>query len=184
MIKDIKLYITGDYTPGIGELNELGEDLRQLMIKHPYLGGYETNFEQKWQNIKNQIFLKQVCHDCGVKEGEIHEPDDVTQKGVHFCECQLIICGCCYEKLGLVNNQKYPDTGGLPPKIYKEGLTNNQAVKWEEILEKKGKIPFIIRPVWCGRCLQPYPNFFKVPDKEWKKITKSNAQRGVVSRLL
>ncbi len=46
LIKDIKIYVTGDYVPSIGELNDLGNDLRQLMIKHPYLGGYETNLDK------------------------------------------------------------------------------------------------------------------------------------------
>ena len=49
MIRDIKLYVTGDYTPDIKELDALGEDLRQLMIDHPYLGGYETDFRKKFE---------------------------------------------------------------------------------------------------------------------------------------
>lgn len=42
MIKEIKLYVTGDYNPTIKELDDLSDDLNKLKIKHPFIGGYDT----------------------------------------------------------------------------------------------------------------------------------------------
>ena len=117
----------------------------------------------------NNAIRKHNCHDCGVKEGELHKPGCDMER-CPFCEGQLLSCGCCYDMLNLRDITKYPDTCGLPIKIYEEGLNDEQEKKWEKILNKKGKIPYIIKPLHCVRCLEPYPEFFKVPDEEWVKI--------------
>ena len=32
------------------------------------------------------------------------------------------------------------------------------------------RYPYIIIPVFCRRCLEPYPRFFHVPDEEWESV--------------
>ena len=113
-------------------------------------------------------FLNHTC-DCGVKEGQLHKLGCDMER-CPFCGNQLITCMCAYEQLGLVNHKKYPKTEGLPPKIYSNGLTDGFQNRWEYILNKKGRIPYIILPNFCRRCLKSYPNMFKVPDKEWNKL--------------
>ncbi len=116
-------------------------------------------------------FLNEECHDCGVEEGQVHKGGCDTEI-CPFCYGQLISCDCDYKKLGLVDKKNYPKTDGLSPKIYKEGLTDEQSDEWDRILKKKGLIPFIIIPNFCRRCLQPYPDMFMVPDEEWKLMPR------------
>lgn len=40
--KEVKLYLTSDYKPSIEELDSLGKDLHKLMLKYPFIGGYNT----------------------------------------------------------------------------------------------------------------------------------------------
>lgn len=78
------------------------------------------------------------CHDCGCKEGEMHK-DGCDMEYCPFCGGQLLSCEC---------PQKFGD-------------------KFGELLEIKGRIPFIMYPVRCIRCGVAWPEFFHVPDHEW-----------------
>lgn len=81
-----------------------------------------------------------VCHDCGVREGEIHRLGcDMEQ--CPFCGGQLISCFC--QNLG--------------------------AKEQFEAVTAKGRIPYILFPNLCARCGKLWPEMFMVPDTLWRK---------------
>jgi len=98
--------------------------------------------------------MKQTCHDCGVYEGQIHE-FGCDMERCPFCGNQLISCNCLYEYFG--------------ESISENGLNKQQEDKWLEILERKGRVPYILFPNICGRCGQLWPDMFMVPNDEWEK---------------
>ena len=110
-----------------------------------------------------------ICHDCGALEGELHEYGCDMER-CPFCGGQLITCDCAYEKLGLVDKEKYPRTNGLSPWIYENGLTDEQREHWISLLKAKGPLPYICWPNICARCGELWPELFMVPDKEWQAV--------------
>ena len=108
-----------------------------------------------------------ICHDCGVMEGEIHHYGCDMER-CPFCDRQLLGCGCIYYKLNLDCS---PGT-----KLYKEGPTPEQEKKWLEILEKKGRIPYLQIPNLCGLCGENWPELFMVSDSEWDKYVVPQLQ--------
>lgn len=111
---------------------------------------------------------KAHCPDCGCEEGQLHEPGCDMER-CPFCSHQLLSCDCMYEQLGLINRNWYTEeTAFLPPKIYFNGVSERQKKKWEAILNKRGRIPYIEYPVICAKCGMLWPRFFKVPDEEWQ----------------
>jgi len=100
------------------------------------------------------------CHDCGAREGEYHQPG-CDMETCPFCCGQLISCDCPYNLLGIDASEG--------TWAYNHGLTDEQAEKWDDMLETKGRIPFVRIPVVCALCGQFYPDFFSVPDNEWDK---------------
>lgn len=71
---------------------------------------------------------------------------------------------------------------GLPENIYEHGLTDEQYKKWLCILEKKGRIPFILYPLICARCGKLWPEFFKVSDKEWEKHIQRDKRNSILCK--
>ena len=112
------------------------------------------------------------CHDCGCEEGEIHGFGCDVER-CPFCGSQLIGCRCCYEKLG-VDPNKEP--------VYSQGLSNNDEKKWIAMLQKKGRIPFIMYPNLCVRCGELWPPMFSVPDKEWEKYIAPTKRREMLCK--
>lgn len=103
------------------------------------------------------------CHDCGVKEGQIHE-FGCDMERCPFCGGQLITCDCVYEKLNLdVSEGSW---------TYKHGLTNEQEEKWIDILGTKGRVPYIVYPNICCRCGELWPEMFEVSNEEWEKYVE------------
>jgi hypothetical protein len=122
------------------------------------------------------------CFDCGVPEGETHW-NGCDKEICPFCLGQLISCGCCNEKLGLIDTQKYDEsTDYLPPEIYKNGFTEEQASRWSAILEEKGRIPFILYPHFCAKCGKLWPDFFRVPDEEWERYIQPDMRDAIICK--
>jgi hypothetical protein len=111
------------------------------------------------------------CHDCGVLEGEYHEPG-CDMEPCPFCLQQLISCDCVYNLLKI---DASPGTWA-----YSNGLTDEQAEEWEKMLEKKGKVRFVVLPNLCARCGQTWPDFFTVSD--WHEIMPPDVQPNILCR--
>lgn len=105
------------------------------------------------------------CHDCNVLEGEIHGYGCDMER-CPFCGRQLITCACCFEHLGIDIS---PDSWA-----WHNGLTIDQKFQWIDILEMKGRIPYIIYPNICARCGELWPKMFHVPDEEWNFYVTPN----------
>lgn len=123
---------------------------------------------QPTEETKGFLIENNICHDCNAKEGELHKLG-CDMEVCPFCGGELIGCDCIYEILGFTidDTKKFH---GLPEKIYYKGVSNDMFNTWCIALNKKGRIPYIIIPTFCVRCLKPYPDMFKVSDKNWKKI--------------
>ena len=120
------------------------------------------------RDLFNRICKERQCHDCGAKEGELHVPG-CDMETCPFCFGQLISCGCIYEMFYEGFSRDKP-LSGLPKEVYENGVPEDVREKWEAELEKKGRIPYVIRPFICVRCGIHYPDLFMVPDDEWEAI--------------
>jgi len=127
-----------------------------------------------------KIREKRVCHDCGVEEGELHYYGCDSER-CPFCGGQLISCSCRYIKLGFPYDWNAPNCG-LPLNIFKNGLTPGLKERWENILNKKGRVPFIYYPIVCAKCGVVNPDLFKVPTKEWNHYIEKGERKKVICR--
>jgi len=91
------------------------------------------------------------CFDCGVLEGEIHW-NGCDKEICPFCLGQLISCGCCNEKLGLIDTQKYDESTD------------------------------ILYPHFCAKCGKLWPDFFRVPDEEWKHYIQPDMRDAIICK--
>lgn len=107
------------------------------------------------------------CHDCDCKEGKIHK-FDCDMERCPFCGNQLITCDCMYEKL----------------QIKGDTHTIEHEKEWLEILEKRGRIPYIIYPVMCVKCgvFQYHEDLFSVPNEEWNKYIQPDMRGEVICK--
>ncbi len=107
------------------------------------------------------------CHDCGVEEGKTHL-FGCDMEECPFCGEQILSCSCVYQLLGYNFDSQKP-LAGLPLQIYENGLPPEKTNEWIEILNKKGRIPWIQYPLICAHCGKLWPDFFIVPNEEWEK---------------
>lgn len=121
-----------------------------------------------------------TCGDCGVKEGELHEYG-CDMEDCPFCGDQLLGCDCMYKELNLFDETKYnKETGYLPKETYYDGLNKKQELKWEKILNEKGRHTYIEYPLMCAKCSKLWPEFFMVPNEEWKQYIQPSEQDKVI----
>ena len=114
-----------------------------------------------------------TCHDCGVKEGQLHLPGCDMER-CPFCGHQLISCDCAYEKLGIDCS---PGT-----RAYSHGLTDKQSREWEKLLRAKGLIPFIVYPNLCAKCGTLWPEMFDVPNEDWKHYVEPEMRKEMLCK--
>lgn len=129
---------------------------------------------------KNDLATKNTCHDCGVEEGQIHE-FGCDMERCPFCGWQLISCYCAYKKLGFdfdINNERC----GLSKDVYENGLNEELENKWLEILNSKGRVPYINYPVICNRCGELWPEMFMVSDEEWNYYIEPSQRNKVICK--
>ena len=105
----------------------------------------------------------QFCHDCGVKEGELHI-HGCDMEICPFCGGQETSCDCCYAYLEIDCS---PGTWA-----YQNGLTWEQEDIWNMKLEEKGRWPYICYPNFCARCGERSPEMFHVEDAEWERVVQ------------
>jgi hypothetical protein len=54
--------------------------------------------------------------------------------------------------------------------------------RWEEALNRKGRVPYIVYPNVCARCGPLWPEFFTVPDAEWERYIQIDMRDEVICR--
>ncbi len=106
-----------------------------------------------------------TCHDCGAKEGEIHE-FGCDMEYCPYCGGQLLSCACAYKFLKL---DCRPGT-----RVYQKGMTPKEVERWISLLDLKGRVPCICYPNHCVRCGALWPEMFMVSDAEWKHYIQIN----------
>ena len=112
-----------------------------------------------------------ICHDCGAKEGEYHQPGCDMER-CPFCGGQLISCDCCYELLGIdISEGTW---------AYENGLTDEQAEQFDHLLELRGRIPWVQIPNLCALCGEVFPDMFHADD--WKTYVIPPLQHEILCR--
>lgn len=54
--------------------------------------------------------------------------------------------------------------------------------RWEDALNLKGRVPYIMYPIVCARCGSLWPDLFRVPDREWERYIQIDMRGSVICR--
>ena len=118
------------------------------------------------------------CPDCETPEGELHALF-CTKERCPFCGAQLASCGCIYDVLALTEEERKSVEEYIDDSV--EPLCGVMA-RWEEALNRKGRVPYIVYPNVCARCGAQWPDFFRVPDSEWEQYIQIDMRDKVICR--
>lgn len=113
----------------------------------------------------NKIFNipSMQCGECGVREGELHDP-----------ECEVEICALCgeLENEGCECLYEIADAMGIDLDVDDDSLLTIDLEPAESELEKrrveKGRVPFVYKPEMCVRCGMHWPASFHADD--WHQV--------------
>ena len=141
------------------------------------LSNAKRRFFSATQNVKE---TPKICHDCGVKEGQLHVLGCDMER-CPFCGGQLIGCNCRYTMLGFNYDWNKP-LSGLPKEIYENGLPQEMEEKWDVMLNEKGRVPYIFYPNVCARCGELMPDLFIVSNQEWERYIEISERKQVICR--
>jgi len=141
-----------------GALHKDGCDMERC----PFCGGQLLSCE-----CANRHFYPKYVRDFSQPPKRFTDAD---RKHAKRCKAPDGSCPRCAEIEGM-------GTNGLPASVYFQGLRDEQIDEWNRILDKKGRVPFILYPNLCCRCGARWPEMFKVPDEEWDRYV-APAQRG------
>jgi len=124
---------------------------------------------------KVDINYRFTCHDCGVREGQIHKLN-CDMESCPFCGNQLMSCDCCYEKLKLDCSEG--------TWTYENGLTDKEEAQWLDMLTRRGRVPYFQTIVRCYRCgchiNHTQLHKWMVSDKEWRAVVPIDWQNEVL----
>lgn len=118
------------------------------------------------------------CHDCETEEGRLHN-FGCDMERCPFCGGQLISCGCMYVRLGYAFNRD-KKFSGLPEEVYRDGVTEEENLKWLATITKKGRVPWVDIPQFCVLCGERSPEFFSVPNEEWERYVIPQLQSKIL----
>lgn len=108
---------------------------------------------------------KEICHDCGIRQGHIHQFGCDVER-CPFCGGQLISCDCMSK---LLNIQGDTHTSGHEDAFL-------------DLLNEKGRVPYIAYPSICAKCGELWPDLFMVPDEEWENYIQIDMRKEVICR--
>lgn len=134
--------------------------------------------EAKYERTIGSTTRSKTCHDCGAVEGAIHN-FGCDMEACPYCGGQLITCSCMYEHLGYEYDTSDPYCG-LGEDVYSNGISHEEEEKFLSILEAKGRIPYIVYPVICGKCGKLWPDLFNIPDEEWTRYIEPRMRHEVI----
>lgn len=80
---------------------------------------------------------KEVCHDCGAKELELHK-DGCDMEECRICGSQLITCHCYLRFFGIEDDKLETDW----KYIYSNHLPEEMAIMWNRQLDSMTRIPY------------------------------------------
>jgi hypothetical protein len=157
----------------IGSLDQALDSMQRARLEQMIEAERIANYVDHSKGIDVSSIKRNTCHDCGASEGEFHKPGCDMER-CPFCGHQLISCSCCYELLGIDHSE-----GSW---AYSNGLTVAQQEQWDEMLKKKGLVPYIVYPNTCCRCGELWPDMFMVPSSEWKKYIQKDARKEMLCK--
>jgi hypothetical protein len=100
----------------------------------------------------------------------ISNNDDKKRATCHECgvkEGQLHLLGCDMEYCPFCGDQLISCGHGAMP---------------EDILEDKGRIPYIRYPNLCVKCGTLWPEMFEVPDEDWARYVQPNMRNKMLCK--
>jgi len=127
--------------------------------------------------------MSTTCHECGAPEGSLHNRACPIER-CPFCFDQLITCNCIYLHFNYKPQpmDSHHPTMGLPKNIFINGLPKERLDKWDEVVTRRGRIPFFHFPSICTRCGCMDPDPFMVPDAEWCEVVPLDHREDILCR--